>query len=657
MLKYRNALINVFWCENDINTRYFNNIEEQELYFNNLVRGQFSPLSNFNMGNNVETSIIYKDQTGRSIEELLRCNYLVLEKYDDQTQEVLERRYFFAYPSQDSGGQLRVILSLDDVQTNYFKYKQNIKPCTIKRACLNRWVDNGDNTYSFNGGVNSPLLIPEGFNGISKRLTRRTTLNIHPDTTDNSPLNNWLDQNVLGWVYIYVTQGEINVTSKDNQTASSSVRAVDYTPRGVTLVGGGKTINKIRGSLCVFCYPVYKADTTEYSTIQVKNGTSYLNITELGLQGFLNKNNNFSKVYARKFSLTPPFANRAYNSNEYEIAGVNNLRLIGGPEAPVKYSSGITGVDAFNFGNDQGMFYITEQWEDYLLTQQHTLNKQLTFTLNEIINGQNDPKLNPKLLSQEFYEVNIELGGQKFTYDLQKLNKENIKVAVTEAFTPDVTRMYLRIADTNGVYISDCQNNLTGLVYSNDTSLMVDNDQLSQMLANNKNFWLQSNINPLLEMGSGAFELLTGRPSGAVDFMKGGADFAKSLLTMHLNVDNLRNAPNTVKNANGSVVFNNLINPYKPHIEEYEILNQDKKIINDYLIKYGYTLNINDYIGNYDNIRNNFNYIEADVEVISAPISNNEKERLKNKLRSIRFWNSDNIQYETENYERGLTNG
>ena len=126
---------------------------------------------------------------------------------------------------------------------------------------------------------------------------------------------------------------------------------------------------------------------------------------------------------------------------------------------------------------------------------------------------------------------------------------------------------------------------------------------------------------------------------------------------MHLTTDNLRNAPNVIKNANGSVVFNNLVTPFKPHIEEYDILEYDKKIINDYLIEHGYAVNTHDYIYNYDNIRTRFNYIEAEVEVINAPLSNIEKERLKDKLRAVRFWNSDEINYDLENYERGLNNG
>lgn len=143
--KYRIALCNVFWTEEDINTRFFSSIAEQNAYFNSLTAGKFSSLSNFNMGNNIETAVTYRDDSNRSVEELVACNYAVVQKYDEESGVILSRRYFFAYPQQDSGRQMRVTLSLDDIQTNYFKFKDQIAPCLIKRACLDRWQKNKRN--------------------------------------------------------------------------------------------------------------------------------------------------------------------------------------------------------------------------------------------------------------------------------------------------------------------------------------------------------------------------------------------------------------------------------------------------------------------------------------------------------------------------------
>ena len=56
MIKYKIALVNVFWSENENNTRYFINKNEQNSYFDNLASGKTSPLVNYNMGNNIITS-------------------------------------------------------------------------------------------------------------------------------------------------------------------------------------------------------------------------------------------------------------------------------------------------------------------------------------------------------------------------------------------------------------------------------------------------------------------------------------------------------------------------------------------------------------------------------------------------------------------------
>ena len=75
MLKYKLTLINVWWNENSIDTRYFNNLSEQDSYFDNLTKGIQSPFVNFNMGDNISTTIIYRDNSNRDISELIKCNY------------------------------------------------------------------------------------------------------------------------------------------------------------------------------------------------------------------------------------------------------------------------------------------------------------------------------------------------------------------------------------------------------------------------------------------------------------------------------------------------------------------------------------------------------------------------------------------------------
>ena len=72
----------------------------------------------------------------------------------------------------------------------------------------------------------------------------------------------------------------------------------------------------------------------------------------------------------------------------------------------------------------------------------------------------------------------------------------------------------------------------------------------------------------------------------------------------------------------------------------------------------GFNYEILDNIKNYDHIRKYFNFVQAEVEnIVGISISNNAREDLRQRFRNgVRFWNSDNIQYDLENYEIWLEN-
>lgn len=641
-LQYKTALVNVFWNEGDENTRYFNSVSEQNSYFDILTTGKLTPLFNFNMGNNVETSIIYEDTIQRSPEELLRCNYCVIYKLNSN-EEVIERRYFFAYPTQESGNQYRVILSLDDLQTNYFRYKTQISPCQIRRACLNRFVeDEQDATkVKFNGDVTSMLFERESQQEFSKRLTKRTKLNLK--VSDTEAINDWYNENVYGWVYVYVQDRAYKLYSGEDNTLK------DYNLLQPTYkVGSNGLLSTV---LQVFAYPITHQNKGIYlwwDQAKTKN----IKINENGYTNFKLQNNNNSYVYSVKFSIYPPaFFNDCYiENNQLYVNGYSQLGGAYGGTAVRGYQTSLSsGTFAF------GLLYLNDSIKQDIPLIDYTCEKEFKFSKSDVILNDTSIIYNPKLLSNEFFELNLtNERGDKFTYDLQKVNSNVIKTKYSEAITPDITRSYFRITNLNGVYIDKCDENLTGLVSSFDNSLMVDNDQLSQMLAQNKNFYLQNVLNTGERVVGGAIGgMITGK--SAYSIFGGVAEGVIGMINTTLTIDNMRNAPKDVRNANGNAYFNTMTSTPGLYIEEYEILPNEKSIINDYMTKYGYVVNRLDYIGDYDNIRKNFNYIECEVDNISAPISNIEKERLKERLKSVRFWNTDTINYE-KNYERWLEN-
>ena len=689
MVKYKIALVNVFWSESENNTRYFINKNEQDLYFDNLANGKLSPFVNFNMGNGIDTTITYKEELNqRSVDEIMKCNYAIVYKYSDETT-IAGRRYYFAYPRQDSGGQVIVSLTLDDIQTNFLQKQAMFdRDVIINRANLNRFVwDSETNKFKFNiGSAESPFYQIEDFNETPKRLTKRTSLNLHVDTlSDTSAFNQFFDDNIIGWEYVYLAPKDHNDIDYEayqlrNDTLdtkwvidSSPIKSFFHESENNVFGNLTSNGNKCNGAVVCVCAPVYK-DNSAYgrsNTINFNAGGYAINVNSYGLEKFLEMNGYYSYVYARKFSIRPPFKPQRINANEYTVVSEYNYMTIDGTLVETGLSSNsykyidslgchilYTGIieeaDQSN-RHMQGCILVSEDYDGLkpYETEEYTIDKDLEFTPSEIVNGSKDDlKFNPKLLSEKFFEVNVTNFSQNFTYDFQKMGNKSIKLKYNEALTPDITKGYARLSGENGLYIDKCEENLTGLVVSNDYSLMVANDKLSEMLANNKNYFLQQALN----IGKSAIGGAIGGGFVGIGELAGAIMGAGSgVANMFMNLDNMRNAPAQIKNANGNVYFASDIQPFKLAIEEYEALEYDKKAFNDYCYMFGYKYNRMGLLANFINIRSIFNYIEADLINVSVPMQNEEKRRLIEKFKyGIRFWNTDVPSFSGQNYENNV---
>lgn len=659
MINYKIALINVWWSENDINTRFFESTTAQKSYFDTLTAGKYSPAVNFEIGDNINTTAVVRDESGRSIYELCHCNYAVVQEFNDDV--LREERYFFAKVTQDSASQVRVVLTLDHLQTNYIRYRHYISSCLIKRANINRFVrKNG--RLAFDTSVTSQLFNTEPLQGVSKRLVKRTPLNMQVDTTQgNSPLNNWYKKNILGWEYIYLkpfTKYKFQkiLSSENIEQELDVLRVIPSEVKTLTSLQQGN--NSYQGACVVLTVPVYKEDNLYGRSGVLKvasrsDNNRKINITHKGLDQFYALNSNTSFVYSRKFSVLPPLWFRNYVENsDYIIDVWGDLTFLSGQgEANINYMTlpGI-GLRAYQTGNDgdsdesyyHGLIYISMQTNLNCITENYSTDYDLDFAKSDIIGATKNPKLNPKLLSGQFRELRLCMGNQSYSYDPLKLGINNFQLSYNESLTPDITKGYCRLHNTSGVYIQDCENNFTGLVYNNDNSLMYANDNLSEMLAQNKNYFLQTALN----VGAEVVNTIQ-KPTGLINSVL-------STINTGLTLDNMRSSPSQIKNANGNMYFVSQIQPVKLTIEEYDILDSEKVAINDALNEYGYTVNKLDKITNYDNIRKYYNYIEAEIEAITAPLSNEEKEKLKEKLLRVRFWNTDVVDFSLENYEKWI---
>lgn len=686
-LKYKIALINVFWSKNDINTRYFETIAEQKTYFDNLIEGKgFSPLSNFNMNDNTETIVTFTDESGRDAETLCKTNYAVVIKTDeDDGGRELSRRYYFAYSKQDSGKQMRTMLELDDIQTNYFPNKDKIETCMINQAHLNRWIENEDGSVSFNGKADSKLFERENLKNLSQRLVKRQKMKYLSDSivkSSNKDLIDWFNKYVDFWVYVILDEGEYTLYDDSKMTLSetnSSVGELPKIPYSVsTIVAPFVKYGFFEDSI----YPTLaRINLTGKFDTEYETGSWFVS----SLENFLSKNGGYSKVKSVKISLKPPF-DFVNDSIYYETETIEgseifpikqqilklynekrtNQTLLYYQDASKVYSP--LNHEIFKSASDSFFLkYYYDYCEPVYLTCDLEIFKN-TFEKNEIVGSNKNKDFNPKIFSEDYKSLRLSFFGSYHEISIQKLNKTNLILKYNEMITPDLSRGIARVYqnENDEIFTKEYSNSFNGFLFTLDLTIPISNGQLDLYLANNKNAFLSfanqqnlaSTMFAIRSVGSMAnISQNSLRGTGiniATDALSTGVQLAYNQAQFNLSIDNMRNAPDTLMNANGNVIFGDSVSPFGIYVELYEGIESELEVANDLMFKYGFIYNQFGKISDFDNERKNFNFVSANVGVISANLSDKEKERLREKLKSVRFWNSDNIDFSKENYERWL---
>jgi len=267
---------------------------------------------------------------------------------------------------------------------------------------------------------------------------------------------------------------------------------------------------------------------------------------------------------------------------------------------------------------------------------------------------------NPILLSTNFRELRLtDYSGENFVYDIQKINQNNITIKFREGINSDITKTYTRIVGLRDSVYRLSTDNYLGLVSSIDSSIPYAVTQIEQFLANNKNF----NMLRILNVGSmfasifgGDRFKMTPKTVGG-DISNIGIDQIKESLTLN----NMENAPNSIQNASGSILFNSMINLelcLKFYVDIHTSTPNDLAKAHDYITRFGFNYNRWGNINEHIRTRKYYNYIQAQLELINGNLSNDLKMRIKQKLNNgVRFWHTDKIDYTKENYERWLENG
>lgn len=725
--KYEIALITNKFA-GTIDTMYFENQQKQIDWFTEQIKNSKAPFNEVltpNINSLVITSQRYLNTDNISVNELLMYNYAIIK----ETSET-KTNYYYYYEITNSNidqyNTLLLDLKMDTLQTWYFNPNIEFDECYISKADINRWIDNGNGTVSFDTRVESELFEREDIKNCTKRLKSREVVNKFNEVLYGG-INDWLNENVIGWYYVFVSSNAMIRVPNSSYTDKTSIKKAKLKPIVYKNKGMSENVplnriidNSFYNTIVCCAFPLMRTNKKIYfakveeqrddsGLITGYSISNKLEISNKSLEYFL-QDLGADYVYSMKFSQVPPFKyvdglfvdinnnivtekdgdlvlkgeekeqKFTYENTEYKYTALAPLNLTKGNEVEaVNHYGTLQG----NLSTDYGLLNVLGQVNINIDMSYELKDIAFTFKKTDIVDADHNLKYNPKLLSSDYIGLvlsdNLQNGAE---YDILKLGKNNLTITYTEALTPDITKRYIRLSNLNGYYVPEIADNLTGYVVTDDTSFTIEGSQYQSMLANNKNFFLQNSINREVPfttglttgiantltssiMGVMAGGATTGLVSAGVGLATNiyGAVKSKELneTLENLNVDNLKNAPNSINGAKGNIIFNAMYSDLGVVVELHDILPNEKKMIDDKIKMYGMTVNKVLNIKDYDNIRRYHNYIEANIQGISGvPLSNTIQEDIRTRfLNGVRFWNADKdgkykISYKKENYERWL---
>ncbi len=699
LTKYELALIDNPFDAQSENTRYFESQEVQQAYYENLIENggaNWDRIKAPNLNSIDLTNQIYKNTTGYDVFDLANKNYAIIKvtQYIEVTENDIETttqekiNYFYYFVQNSSIGlfnQVAYDLQLDSVQTYYFNPNIEFKGNFINKAHLDRWIDNGDGTISFNGVADSDLFEREEIKQVAKRLVSREKLKYKVAGT-NANIADWFNKKVLCWAYILV--GTVPVTIKnitDNSNISNYNLQSTFANYGVSSI--------IDYGFKVLCYPIYKYDLNNLESGRIKihdiGNSAYIEISDEGFKNFINNNNGFTDIYSIKLSIKPPMHYLSTTYTEYTITSGDliirgqkrtsgQIALLQGNGQIVLATDSIDRVIATGKNDSQyyGLFEIEEDNTDAIyLTCDITL-PQLTFNKTTLNTAQKNKTYNPKINSVDYKELVLTFAGSQFVIDLQKLNSSTLDFKYNEMITADTTKGLLRLniantqANTQKIFNPSYASSFNGFSFTNDLTIPFSTNAYDTFIANNKNAYLSfqnqqvyttemykmNSLSRVANVLKNPLSIFGEATNYSVDTLKTGIQLAYNQAQFELNIDNMKNAPDSLSNANGNALFICAVAEFGIYAEIYEGINIELEMANDIMYRDGFTYNRFGNIKDFDNIRKYFNYVKAIIGNIGGiAISNNARNDLRQRfLNGIRFWNSDNIDYSKENIEKSI---
>lgn len=645
-LGYKVALTNVWWNRGGQDVRLFQNTTEQQTYFAGLGL-YWNELNNFNLNDNITTTIIFKDKSGRDAETLLKCNYAIVWNTIKNTY----RYYFITDIRQDSANQMQVALDLDDIQTNFVKNRTKIKNIYVKQWTGANVLKN-NTTYELlpseetiiNTGDN-----PAKFNQI--------TNDIFFKYTNNDNVNKWLNDNIACWKYVFaVINNQIKAPVINNTSTNGlvvNISSVFLGDKGVSL------------PYAVFCVPIYKKDSTKkiYLTYNY-TGARYGKLTEVALDSlFTSISDNYpigTYCIQEKYSNICPY-NTDTLMSRFSIDANGDLMITNTIDATNSYVIG-QGVCYYLGGSETGqqVALTKENANDMFISgiyqKDTTIECEVDNPIKMINLTEAEAKeTNTKLMDSNYSTFRLRIASQIYDYNpLALLNDytDKLSLSYTEVLQVGISKIYLRFNYDIGYsnYYTDANSkDYTGLIASLDFSEPLLTNQWADYLANNKNYFLQTQFNNTISLVQSFTKPQNLTLGGGLN--AGLSLFAKTY-NQQLERENMQQAPDGLSNGNGDPYFNISVDGIRPKLDYLTISNWNKKVVLDSFKLEGTPKNkVYSTLSQLLYTHINYDVLSLYLTYDSLSISTKEFNRLKDILsKTNRFWYNDNLDLEAVNY-------
>ena len=646
-------------------TRLFDTRAEQVAYFNNLPKTVVEDVT-FSYGTLITTRFNY-DFVNQSItSHLMNYNYLSVENEENENDTILY--YFIVDTLHYDSGNVEFTLELDVMQT--YLIDLNFDKCLIRRAHLDRYIDNGDGTVSFKADKNSPFFKPEPLNFTSQYLVNRYELwqydnsIVSQDVQGQQQILRYLHNNdVNGYVYIFVDSNHtFNFGDPEGVSPPTYKPEYQYSQE-----------KAISNDYSVFVVPINRAG----NKIQITHDSVTYNFDFQEFYELLTRyNQGGSFIFDIIISPVAPFW-LTYESflnppnNDFNLSANATQHFIF--LQPELHPNQAVMVDPKEYLNNDNYNRNVGLFTNFDLTK-IKINKSDIYSNNP---KRLNPKYEPKLYNSQYSKATLcNFGKETYDYDYLALqqnfknvtfyNKNYVALPflVTTSIQPSQCVAYARVqGDENSLYNENTEYNLNGIVSNQLMTLPVVTTAFQQQMAEKKNFITQALLNTVSEGVQNMNNALASPFSAAqgagllgsfVGMIAGGINTA-------LTVDNLKNAPSSLKNSSNAFQFNLSYTTYNPYLEIWQLSPKEQNELVDFVSLYGYAYNEIDYPTNYFKSRMYYNFIQFIPtnfglgENMSAQLSNTIKQRIESIFTNgIRLWHVNTINFDNENPEKSI---